>query len=96
MKALTRARELSPTPARIADLGVAYRDKGEFAKAEALFREALAKEPRYAPARWHLAQTLAATGRCADLGAELAALPAAEGKGEAAVKLKENCRAAKK
>ena len=56
--ALDKARTLSPTAARIADLGVAWRDKGDLAKATALFREAVAKDPRYAPARWHLAQML--------------------------------------
>jgi superkiller protein 3 len=94
--ALTRARELQPTAARISDLGVAYRDKGELPRAEALFREAITKDARYHPARWHLAQTLSAQGRCPDLERELAALPPAEGKGEPAVKLKEKCKSAKR
>lgn len=90
--ALDRARALSPTPARIADLGVAWRDKGDLAKAASLFREALAKDPRYTPARWHLAQTLAAEHKCGELKTELAALPAAEAKSEAAQKLRAGCK----
>jgi tetratricopeptide (TPR) repeat protein len=90
--ALGRARELSPTAARITDLGVAYRDKGDLARAAQLFGEALAKDPRYVPAHWHLAQTLAAQHRCADMGKELAALPPPEQKGEAAQKLRQSCK----
>jgi len=90
--ALDKARTLSPTPARIADLGVAWRDKGDLAKATALFREAVAKDPRYTPARWHLAQMLAAQHKCGELKTELAALPADEGKSEAAQKLRAGCK----
>jgi tetratricopeptide (TPR) repeat protein len=88
---LDKARQLSPTAPRIADLGLAYRDKGDFARAEALFRESLARDARYTPARWHLAQALAAQHKCPDLKRELAALPPAEGKGEGAKKLEESC-----
>jgi superkiller protein 3 len=66
--ALDRAQQLSPTAARIADLGVAWRDKGDLGKAAGLFQQALTKDPRYTPARWHLAQTLAAQHQCAELG----------------------------
>ena len=90
--ALEKARTLSPTAPRIADLGVAYRDKGDLAKATELFREAVAKDARYTPARWHLAQTLAAQHKCAELKSELAALPAEEGKSEAAQKLRAGCK----
>jgi Tfp pilus assembly protein PilF len=90
--ALDTARTLSPTAARIADLGVAWRDKGDLAKATALFREAVAKDPRYAPARWHLAQVLSAQHKCGEMGKELAALPAAEGQSEAAQKLRTACK----
>jgi superkiller protein 3 len=90
--ALEKARTLSPTPARIADLGVAYRDKGDLAKATALFREAVAKDPRYTPARWHLAQTLSAQHKCGELTKELAALPPAEGQSDAAQKLRAGCK----
>ncbi len=86
--ALDRARTLSPTAARIADLGVAWRDKGDLAKATSLFREALAKDPRYTPARWHLAQMLSAQHQCGELKKELAALPPAEARPEAAQKLR--------
>ena len=63
----TRRARCRRPPARIADLGVAWRDKGDLARATALFREALAKEPRYTPARWHLAQTLAAQHKCGEM-----------------------------
>lgn len=89
--ALSKARELSPSPARVSDLGVAYRDKGDLAKAESLFREALAKEPRYTPARWHLAQTLAAAHRCDDAKREVGQLPADDQAAEAAKKLIAGC-----
>jgi tetratricopeptide (TPR) repeat protein len=90
--ALEKARTLSPTAARIADLGVAWRDKGDLAKAGALFKEAVAKDPRYTPARWHLAQMLAAQHKCGELKSELAALPPAEAKSEAAQKLRAGCK----
>jgi tetratricopeptide (TPR) repeat protein len=90
--ALERAQAISPTPARIADLGVAWRDKGNLAKATALFRRALAKDPRYTPARWHLAQTLAAAHQCAELRKELGLLPAADAHSEAAQKLRSACK----
>ncbi|HEX8953623.1 MAG TPA: tetratricopeptide repeat protein [Polyangia bacterium] len=90
--ALDKARTLSPTAARIADLGVAWRDKGDLAKAESLFREAVAKDPRYTPARWHLAQVLSAQHKCGELGKELAALPAAEAHSDAAQKLRAGCK----
>jgi superkiller protein 3 len=90
--ALDKARTLSPTAARTVDLGVAWRDKGDLVKAAALFREALQKDPRYAPARWHLAQTLSAQHKCADLTKELSQLPAAEAQSEAAQKLRAACK----
>jgi superkiller protein 3 len=90
--ALDKARTLSPTAARIADLGVAWRDKGDLTKAAALFREAVAKDPRYTPARWHLAQMLAAQYKCAELHKELAALPPAEAQSDAAQKLRAGCK----
>jgi tetratricopeptide (TPR) repeat protein len=90
--ALEKARTLSPTAARIADLGVAWRDKGDLTKAAALFREAVAKDPRYTPARWHLAQVLSAQHKCAELSKELAALPAAEAQSDAAQKLRAGCK----
>ena len=58
----------------------------------ALFREAVAKDPRYAPARWHLAQVLSAQHKCGEMSKELAALPAAEGQSEAAQKLRTACK----
>jgi len=90
--ALDKARTLSPTAARIADLGVAWRDKGDLAKATALFREAVAKDPKYAPARWHLAQVLSAQHKCGEMSKELAALPTAEAQSEAAQKLRTACK----
>ncbi|MDB4965272.1 MAG: repeat containing protein [Myxococcales bacterium] len=90
--ALDKARTLSPTAARSADLGVAWRDKGDLAKAATLFREALQKDPRYTPARWHLAQTLSAQHKCGDLAKELGQLPAAEGQSAAAQKLRAACK----
>jgi len=90
--ALDKARQLSPTAARIADLGVAWRDKGDLGKAAELFREAVAKDPRYTPARWHLAQVLSAQHKCAEMNKELAGLPSAEGHSEAAQKLRTACR----
>ncbi len=90
--ALEKARTLSPTAARIADLGVAWRDKGDLPKATMLFREAVAKDPHYTPARWHLAQVLSAQHKCGDMSKELAALPAAEGQSEAAQKLRTACK----
>jgi Tfp pilus assembly protein PilF len=90
--ALEKARTLSPTPARIADLGVAYRDKGDLKRAQALFGESLAKDPRYVPARWHLAQVLAAQHQCGELRKELAKLPPADAQGEAARKLTSECK----
>jgi Tfp pilus assembly protein PilF len=90
--ALDKARTLSPTAARTSDLGVAWRDKGDLAKAAALFREALQKDPKYTPARYHLAQTLSAQHKCAELGKELALLPSAEAKSDAAQKLRAGCK----
>lgn len=90
--ALEQARRLSPTAARISDLGVAWRDKGDLAKAAALFREAVQKDPRYTPARWHLAQTLSAQHQCAELHRELALLPTAERQSDAAQKLRAGCK----
>src|SRR5262249_26977406 len=90
--ALDKARTLSPTAARISDLGVAWRDKGDLGKAAGLFREALQKDPRYTPARWHLAQTLSAQHKCSDLARELAGLPPAEAQSEAAQKLRAGCK----
>jgi Tfp pilus assembly protein PilF len=90
--ALERAHALEATPARTADLGRAYRDLGDLAKAEALFREALAKDARYAPAHFFLAQVLSATGRCPDMERELGALPGQEGHNEDAKKLRADCK----
>jgi Tfp pilus assembly protein PilF len=90
--ALDKARALSPTAPRITDLGVAWRDKGDLGKAASLFREALAKDPKYAPARWHLAQTLSAQHKCGELAKELAALPPAEAHAPAAQKLRAGCK----
>lgn len=90
--ALDKARTLSPTAARTADLGVAWRDKGDLGKAAALFREALAKDARYTPARWHLAQTLSAQHQCGELKKELALLPPAEAQSDAAQKLRAGCK----
>jgi superkiller protein 3 len=85
--ALDKARQLKPAPAVIDDLGVAWRDKGDLPHATALFREALAQSPRYAPARWHLAETLAAQHQCAEVAKLLGQLPPAEARSEAARKL---------
>src|SRR5262249_17442914 len=90
--ALDKARQLSPTAARIADLGVAWRDKGDLAKATALFPDAVAKDPKCGPARWHLAQVLSAQHKCGEMSKELAALPSAEGQSEAAQKLRTACK----
>src|SRR5262249_8569857 len=90
--ALTQARQLKPAPAVIDDLGVAWRDQGDLAHAVASFREALAQNPRYVPARWHLAETLAAQKQCGEVGKLLAQLPPAEQKLEAARKLAAACK----
>jgi superkiller protein 3 len=89
--ALQKAVELSPTAARMSDLGVAQRDKGDLGKAEATFRAALQKDARYTPARWHLAQTLAAQGRCDDAKREVGQLPADDQGSDAAKKLIAGC-----
>jgi len=52
----------------------------------------VAKDPRYTPARWHLAQTLSAQHKCGELQKELAALPAAEAHSDAAQKLRAGCK----
>jgi tetratricopeptide (TPR) repeat protein len=87
--ALTRARALAPLPPYTDDLGRAYRDQGDFARAEPLFREAAGKG--YAPARWHLAQTLAVQHKCGELSHLLDELPPAEGKGAPAAELRKRC-----
>ena len=69
--AFERARTLSPTAAHIADLGRAWRDLGDFARAEATFKEALAKDAHFSAAHFYLAQLYAASGRCGDMGTEL-------------------------
>jgi tetratricopeptide (TPR) repeat protein len=89
--ALERAKAIEPTAARIADLGRAHRDLGDLKAAEAAFKEALAKDPRYTPAHFFLAQVLSATGRCAEMEKELSALPPAESKNEDAQKLRADC-----
>lgn len=71
--ALERARQLDATPARIADLGRAYRDLGDLDQADKLFHEALVKDPKFGPAHFYLAQLYAAEGKCADMTRELAA-----------------------
>ena len=93
--ALEKARSLDPSAARIADLGRAHRDLGDLPRAEALFKEAIAKDPKYTPARFFLAQVYAATGRCADLDKETAALPASPTKAASVKKLQADCRARK-
>ncbi len=91
--ALEKARSLDPTAARITDLGRAHRDLGDLPRAEALFKEAIAKDPKYTPARFFLAQVFAATGRCAELDKEVTALPASPTKAASVKKLQADCRA---
>jgi tetratricopeptide (TPR) repeat protein len=99
VNALERAYKLQPqNPVRATDLGVALRDQGSalhdqgrLDRAVELFKAALARDPRYAPARWHLAQTLAASGKCKEALTEIDKLPPAEAKSEAADKLRARC-----
>jgi Tfp pilus assembly protein PilF len=90
--ALDKARQLKQSPAITDDLGVAWRDKGDLPRATAIFREALAQNPRYTPARWHLAETLAAQKQCAEVSRLLAQLPPGEQKSEPARKLASTCK----
>jgi cytochrome c-type biogenesis protein CcmH/NrfG len=93
VQALDKAYRLQPqNPVRATDLGVALRDKGDFPRAAELFKQVLAKDPHNVPARWHLAQTLAAAGKCKDALTEVGQLPAAEAKSEAAEKLRARCK----
>ncbi|MEO6951964.1 MAG: tetratricopeptide repeat protein [Polyangia bacterium] len=69
--AFERARSLAPTAPHIADLGRAWRDLGDFGKAEAYFKEALAKDAHFSAGHFYLAQLYAAGGRCSDMNAEL-------------------------
>jgi superkiller protein 3 len=93
VSALEHAYKLQPgNPVRATDLGVALRDKGDLARAIRLFQEALQREPRYAPARWHLAQTLAASGKCKEALHQMDQLPPAEMHSEAAAKLRARCK----
>jgi tetratricopeptide (TPR) repeat protein len=94
VQALDRAYRLRPQNLAYAvDLGVALRDKGEFPRAAELFKQVLAKDPHSVPARWHLAQVLAAAGKCKEALTEVGQLPAAEAKSEAAEKLRAKCAA---
>ena len=69
--AFERSRTLAPTAAHIADLGRAWRDLGDFAKAETSFKEALAKDAKFGPGHFYLAQLYAASGRCGEMVTEL-------------------------
>jgi thioredoxin-like negative regulator of GroEL len=71
------------------------RNQGDLVRAQQLFQYALGKDPKYAPARWHLAQTLAATGKCKEALAEVDKLPPLEAKSEAAEKLRSRCASGK-
>jgi superkiller protein 3 len=96
LAALARAHQLAPSAVHTTDLGIAYRDRGDLPRAVELFREAVTKDPRYAPARWQLAQTLAASGRCPEALRQLQALPPAEANGPAGEKLRQSCQRAGK
>jgi tetratricopeptide (TPR) repeat protein len=89
---LKRACELGPSPARLTDLGRAYRDLGDLKTAESTLRQAIAKDTRYAPAHFFLAQVLSTTGRCADMDRELAQLPADEARNDDTKKLRADCK----
>ena len=54
-------------------------------------REALKKDPGYTPARFYLAQCLAAEGKCAEMEKELKAL-GSQGKGPSADKVRARCK----
>jgi Flp pilus assembly protein TadD len=90
--ALEKARAIKPAAAISDDLGAALEDKGDLDKAAATFREALAKNPKYSPARWHLAETLAAAHKCKDALAELTQLPPNEQHAQQAQKLRTGCK----
>jgi tetratricopeptide (TPR) repeat protein len=99
VNALERAYKLQPqNPVRATDLGVALRDQGaaqhdqgRLDRAIELFKLVLTRDPRNVPARWHLAQTLAASGKCKEALTEIDRLPPAEAKSEAAGKLRARC-----
>jgi superkiller protein 3 len=90
--ALERASLLSPTAARLSDLGVSWRDKGDLKKAEDAFSTALQKDPRYTPARFHLAQILAKEHKCDELKRQLGLLPEEETRSAEAQKLRAACK----
>ena len=62
-----KARELDPRdPGPLAQLGTLAAVRGDLATAEALYREALAADPRNATVRFNLAKVLERTGRPAE------------------------------
>jgi tetratricopeptide (TPR) repeat protein len=90
--ALERAQKLDPTPARIADVGRAWRDLGDLPKAESFFNQAIAKDAKFGPAHFYLAQVYAAEGRCADMTRELGTSGVT---GERATQLRGSCKSKK-
>jgi Tfp pilus assembly protein PilF len=90
--ALERAVAIEPTASRLADLGRAQRDLGDLPGAEKRLREAIAKDTRYRPAHFFLAQVLSAQAKCAEMDKELAALPPAEQKNPDAQKIRAGCK----
>jgi tetratricopeptide (TPR) repeat protein len=91
--ALKTAVELKPTAAHLTDLGLALRDTNDLDGALEKFRAAADRDPRYVPARWQLAQALAAKGQCKEALKELEGLPPEEKKSDAAAKLRLRCTA---
>jgi tetratricopeptide (TPR) repeat protein len=75
LEALEHARAIKATPEVLTDLGLARRQKGDLRGAEDAFREALATDPRYQPARIDLAWFLATTKRCKEAQKELLLVP---------------------
>jgi Flp pilus assembly protein TadD len=90
--ALDKAHALQPEAAITDELGLVARDQGDLAAATEKFKAALDENARYAPARWHLAETLAAQHKCGDVKKELAQLPPAEARSEPAQKLRAACK----
>ncbi len=89
--ALERARKLKATPEVLTDLATARRQQGDMAGAEQGFREALAAEPKYQPARLDLAWLLAKTARCKEAQKELLVVPADPQYTEAMNRIKSQC-----
>ena len=91
INALEKAKSLQPTAEVMTDLGLALRKANNLQRAEAEWRAAMQANPRLAPARLHLASTLATTGRCPEGLSLLGQVPNEPAYTETVNRIKQRC-----